>query len=212
MTTNIAESMNSALRHARFLPISVLAEYYRATLQKWFHERRAVLSARTKNLTPWCEKELNARNKESGRMEVLPISFTLFEVHHDNSTYVVDMRARSCTCRVFDLDELPCPHACAVGRKMNLRNLDEYCSLMYRTETVLHAYAEPIMPVGLRHEWDVPEEVKQIVVEPPQLRRPAGRPRSRRIPSTGERVRTRTCTRCGVTGHNRQTCRNPVPL
>ena len=35
MTTNIAESMNSALRHARKLPITPLMESIRAMLQKW---------------------------------------------------------------------------------------------------------------------------------------------------------------------------------
>ena len=40
MTTNIAESMNSALRHARKLPITPLMESIHAMLQKWFHDRR----------------------------------------------------------------------------------------------------------------------------------------------------------------------------
>ena len=40
MTTNIAESMNSALRHAHKLPITPLMESIRAMLQKWFHNRR----------------------------------------------------------------------------------------------------------------------------------------------------------------------------
>ena len=40
MTTNIAKSMNSALRHARKLPITSLMESIRAMLQKWFHNRR----------------------------------------------------------------------------------------------------------------------------------------------------------------------------
>ena len=40
MTTNIAESMNSSLRHARKLPITPLMKSIRAMLQKWFHNRR----------------------------------------------------------------------------------------------------------------------------------------------------------------------------
>ena len=40
MTTNIAESMNSALRHARKLPITPLMESIRVILQKWFQNRR----------------------------------------------------------------------------------------------------------------------------------------------------------------------------
>ena len=40
MTTNIAESMNSALRHAHKLPITPLMESIHAMLQKWFNNRR----------------------------------------------------------------------------------------------------------------------------------------------------------------------------
>ena len=40
MTTNIVESMNSALRYARKLLITPLMESIRAILQKWFHNRR----------------------------------------------------------------------------------------------------------------------------------------------------------------------------
>ena len=46
MTTNIAESMNSVLRHARKLPITPLMKSIRAMLQKWFHDRR-ILAERT---------------------------------------------------------------------------------------------------------------------------------------------------------------------
>ena len=40
MITDIIESMNSALRHARKLPITPLIESIRSMLQKWFHNRR----------------------------------------------------------------------------------------------------------------------------------------------------------------------------
>jgi hypothetical protein len=212
MTTNISESVNSAMRHARCLPISVLVEYYRATLQKWFYDRRTLLAACPLYLTPAVEKISEARKKQSDHMTVIPISHTAHEVRHDGRLYIVDMRARSCTCRAFDLDQLPCEHAFAAGRSMKLRNLDEYCSPLYTVERVLHAYAEPIFPVGEKCDWDVPEEVKNRVVKAPETRIPAGRPRRRRIPSVGERVRSSTCTRCGVSGHNRQTCRNTVSL
>ena len=40
MTTNIAKSMNSALRPVHKLLITPLMESIRAMLQKWFHNRR----------------------------------------------------------------------------------------------------------------------------------------------------------------------------
>ena len=46
MTTNIAELMNSALRHGHKLPIIPLMESVRVILQKWFHDKR-ILAERT---------------------------------------------------------------------------------------------------------------------------------------------------------------------
>ena len=40
MTTNIAESFNALVKNARGLPITMLVEFIRGTLQRWFHERR----------------------------------------------------------------------------------------------------------------------------------------------------------------------------
>ena len=51
MTTNIAESMNSTLRHALKLSITPLMESIRAMLQKWFHERRILVERTVTPLT-----------------------------------------------------------------------------------------------------------------------------------------------------------------
>jgi len=212
MTTNIGESMNARLKDARYLPITVLADYFRSLLQQWFDERRLHHSQSDSHLTTWAEKIISERRKELDRMRVRGINFTMFEVYTGDNSYVVDLQGRTCTCRVFDLDQLPCAHVMAVCKYCNLRSCDEYCSPMYTVERLLHAYACPVIPVGNSVEWIVPDEVKNIVVLPPEMRRPAGRPKKLRIPSVGEEVHTRTCSRCGQHGHNRKTCKNPVPL
>ena len=51
ITTNIVESMNLALRHARKLPITPLMESIRAMLQKWFHNRRIFIERTATPLT-----------------------------------------------------------------------------------------------------------------------------------------------------------------
>ena len=48
-----------------------------------------------------------------------------------------------------------------------------------------------------------------MVVQPPKFRRQAGRPKTQRIPSRGERVYRKKCGRCGETGHTRLRCSNP---
>ena len=40
MTSNIAESMNSALRHARKFSVMALVEFNRSLMQTWFYDRQ----------------------------------------------------------------------------------------------------------------------------------------------------------------------------
>ncbi|GMN71753.1 hypothetical protein TIFTF001_055181, partial [Ficus carica] len=67
-------------------------------------------------------------------------------------------------------------------------------------------------PIGSADGWDVPEEVRSKIVNPPNTKRGPGRPRVRRILSQGEEHESVRCGRCNGYGHNRQTCTNLVPL
>jgi len=42
LTSNSAESMNAMSKDARKLPVTTLVEFFRASLQKWFYERRTI--------------------------------------------------------------------------------------------------------------------------------------------------------------------------
>lgn len=76
----------------------------------------------------------------------------------------------------------------------------------------MHAYAEPINPVGDESDWNIPLELHERNVKPPRLRIPAGQLRKQQILSQGEDIITRRCFQCYVVGHNCATCKNPIPL
>ncbi|KAH9726740.1 SWIM-type domain-containing protein [Citrus sinensis] len=100
----------------------------------------------------------------------------------------VDVLQKTCSCNEFQIDQFPCEHVVAV------------------------LYAESIYPVGPQEEWDVSEEVRAYVLSPPMKKREVGRPRTTRIPSQGEDIVHRKCSRCGLRGHNRLTCTAATPL
>ncbi|XP_022155904.1 uncharacterized protein LOC111022906 [Momordica charantia] len=56
MTTNIAESMNAVLVHARYLSVTALLEHCKALLQRWFYERRTYASTRASILTDYAKR------------------------------------------------------------------------------------------------------------------------------------------------------------
>ncbi|CAF1854256.1 unnamed protein product [Brassica oleracea] len=56
----------------------------------------------------------------------------------------------------------------------------------------------------------MPHDIADVTINPPKTRRPSGRPKDKRIPSTGEvhapkkpKVVPNKCGCCGGTSHNR---------
>ncbi|KAG5629003.1 hypothetical protein H5410_000720 [Solanum commersonii] len=75
----------------------------------------------------------------------------------------LDLLAKSCTCKVFDIDKVPCPHAmtalrCQYGDDYG-RRIYEYSSSYYSVEVYLIAYVEEIKPVPSEETWEVPIEI-----------------------------------------------------
>ncbi|KAF3530736.1 hypothetical protein DY000_02038324 [Brassica cretica] len=79
------------------------------------------------------------------------------------------------------------------------------------------AYQESINPIAVPEDgWSVPQVVENSEVLPPETRRSLGRNRKRRYETVEDKIRSsqrsqggqlRKCSRCGLGGHNRATCK-----
>lgn len=139
--------------------------------------------------------------------------FEVVDKDHGKS-WAVNLYHKSCTCRVFQVDNFICPHAIAACKFRNYV-VEDYISTYYTKENWYSSYAGVIHPYGSVETWQIPENIKEVVVNPPKCaKRGAGRPKKNRMPSTGEGETSsqRKCSRCKQVGHNRQTCKNPIPL
>ncbi|KAG5622684.1 hypothetical protein H5410_007902 [Solanum commersonii] len=117
MTSNIAESLNSATKDARDLPVTRLLEEMRKLIEKWNYDKsKEALYTNTK-LTAKYESILADNLEIALHMMVRPSSDYLHTVTHMGKTFIVCIKAKTCTCQQFQLDELPCPHALAVLHK-----------------------------------------------------------------------------------------------
>ncbi|GMN48651.1 hypothetical protein TIFTF001_017807 [Ficus carica] len=125
--------------------------------------------------------------------------------------WIVDISEETCTCRLFQVDQIHCPHAMAV---CNHRRIDpyNYCSNYYTKDYLYACYSSVVHPIGSAEGWDVPKEVRSQIVNPPNTKRGPSRPRVCRILSQGEEHEPIRCGRCNGYEHNRQTCTNSVPL
>ncbi|CAL8168190.1 unnamed protein product [Prunus armeniaca] len=212
MTTNIAESINSVLRFARTLPVVHLIGEIMNLLVKWFTERRELALKCTTTLCPnFGEKKLRNRLEDAATMNVVKVNNAQFNVLDGHMDGLVDLTNNTCSCRKFQLEQLPCKHVVAVCRFLKV-NVYSKASRYYTRKTWMDAYSDSIYPIQPHGMWDIPEDVRSRVVLPPIARVMPGRRKKIRIPSQGEGTIRRKCSRCGSAGHNKSTCKNTIPL
>ncbi|XP_022849883.1 uncharacterized protein LOC111371973 [Olea europaea var. sylvestris] len=211
MTSNIVESVNAVTKSAKDYPILALLESLRQILQSWFCRHKEDAQGTFTTLSIKYEKKMREMSTDMRNLRVSPINQAMFSVSGESFSFVVDIENRTCTCRMLQVDQLPCPHALAMFASMKMDPY-EYCSYYYTSEAFENTYQEIIFPVGNPAEWTVPNDVHDIVVIAPNQKRSCGRPTEKRFRAAYEENITVKCGRCGESGHNRRTCSRLVPL
>ncbi|XP_074347535.1 uncharacterized protein LOC141686396 [Apium graveolens] len=174
MTSNLAESLNSVPMSIRELPICTMLESLRALLQKWSWRNRNEAIATSTKLTKKYEEILKKNYLCSLDLTVYPTTHILFEVIKGERKNVVDLNARTCTCKRFQMDQIPCAHAIAVFQKCNMDTYNYY-SPYYKKENMVDAYKETVYPVGNKDNWVVPDNVSSLIIYPPKGKIRVGR-------------------------------------
>ncbi|XP_050944055.1 uncharacterized protein LOC127150391 [Cucumis melo] len=139
--TNISESMNSTLKEQRELSVIGLLESIRSLVQKWFYERRTKWSFQRTQLSIYAEDMIRESLRESRSMNIYPVDQHEFEVHHRKKQFVVNILNRTCSCRQWDLDLIPCSHACIALSTRNL-NLHLYTDKFYYVSNLINLYTD----------------------------------------------------------------------
>ena len=185
-TTNNAESINSVVRCARKWPLRGLCDTIVEKLGGWFHTRRLNAANRAELVSEYVTTEMYVRWETSLYLTVRPLSEVEFHVGTGPAAVVVHLDTRKCDCREFDVDRFPCCHAIAA---CNWRGMDPgtLVDKKYSKQALADVYKESLYPVPPEARWTVPEDVASIVCLPPAVRRPVGRPVTKRKPSRGER-------------------------
>ncbi|XP_058099681.1 uncharacterized protein LOC131244031 [Magnolia sinica] len=211
VTTNISECVNALFKEAREYPVTKLIEAVRCKIQELFYKRRESAASFVGPLTPWAEQQLKDLIQKARDVRCHPISRDEYHVV-GNYNDTVKLSSLSCTCREFDMKGYPCLHALSSCINYNLSHYS-YCSPFYTVQNYLSTYNESVYPVRDMSEWEIIDGFKEYCakIKPPGQKRPSGRPKKLRIPSRGEESKTLKCGRCNQSGHNRRTCKFPIP-
>ena len=227
ITSNIAESLNSALLEACEKPILGMFEHMRQHLMSWFAERwgidsvvppnQIVVSKVTKKIQELivgqarCYCFLSATNVD---FEVLSL--------RTNDCYIVKLPQMTCTCFAWQSTGIPCSHATGIIL-FHKENPQTYVQAFLSFDAYRRTYANAIYPPAANVADNTPifgplqysdnrnaqaDRADRII--PPHARRAAGRPKVRRIRGGVEgpfgQRRAKRCGCCNGIGHSNTTC------
>lgn len=185
MTSNLAESLNSALAEAREFPIVGLIEYIRSMVMRWFSNRRGGATTNVSTLTPRVAAMVARNFIVSTGSEVRHIINMEYEIRDQVGAFNrVDLERKTCSCKEYDLLGIPCTHAVAAAVNSGLK-VDTLVATEYSNTYWLLSYTGSVNPVRVPVIEDVDSSAGMKLL-PPTTRRPSGRPRKSRIPSCGE--------------------------
>ncbi|XP_013633143.1 PREDICTED: uncharacterized protein LOC106338792 [Brassica oleracea var. oleracea] len=204
-TSNSVESMNNVFREARRWALRPMLDCIINTFSDWFNQHRKDVvsgSVETK-LGPLVENHLH---------DLWPVARTLpvrelnsYELEYevtdsDGSMFLANLVAKTCTCKVWDYEKIPCLHGLdayiyytkcgdeGVGTRRDVHiHYHELCSKYYWTELWALAYSRTLYVVSDKSSWNVPDDIKELNIIPPNRITWKERRRVKRHPSCGER-------------------------
>ncbi|GJX36553.1 transposase, MuDR, MULE transposase domain protein [Tanacetum coccineum] len=190
MTSNCAESINALTKTVRKVPITMLMDYYRDLIQRWYFERRYTGEDEpaVDELSRFAVEKVRHRMLKSVTWTVYGVDrFRVYQVRDNKRFHLVDLAKRECSCRKWKLSVLPCGHVCALSRCLGMTNCNRWAKAWFSKRT--------------------------LKVLPPALVKPQpGRPKNKdRIGSQGEDPIINRCFRCDTMGHHRDACHSSVP-
>jgi len=89
---------------------------------------------------------------ESKSFSATPAGRFLYEVDNQRERHVVDLINRTCNCRLWDLNEIPCKHEIIAIYK-NIETPEDYTDPCYLKQTYMEIYKDLLPPMLGQLEW-----------------------------------------------------------
>lgn len=208
---NLAECFNYWITKFRDKTILVMLEGIRGSLMRRYQRKREIIAAMEGNVGPKIKEKLEIEEDEAGHCTPTFAGDGLFEVECRGRRYAVNLPAKTCGCRKWDVSGIPCAHAIS-SIWHGGGNPEDYLSPYFGKEMYLKAYTPIIYPVPSEEQW---ARTNQPIIEPPKARASSGRPKKLRNRGADETLNPYTvrkggtknqCRMCKKYGHNTRTC------
>lgn len=217
LLNNLCECFNRYILDARDKGIITMFELIRVKLMK---RLKAKSDLGNKWKEGWCPKILNILEKSNQSAWLFHATFSggpRVQVSGAGEQFVVDLEARTCSCRRWQLNGIPCTHAipAILGQNEDPKN---YLANCYNVHTYQQVYQNHIEPINGLDQWPiVPEMV--LIIPPEPVKKKKGRKKmlrrkepeeieqaaAKRALSRKRRIVIR-CRKCGGLNHNIRSC------
>ncbi|CAH9146031.1 unnamed protein product [Cuscuta epithymum] len=213
ITNNMAETFNGYIINARTKHLIYMLEDIRAALMQRLVIKRQEMENAGSSICPRIEAKLEMEKAKAAYCDVLPSTLVTFQVNMNLDSLNVDLAARTCTCRRWDMSGIPCCHAIACIFFLH-HEPEDYVESCYKREVYLRAYAGSIPPIEGERHWPRIE----CPLYPPPIKIGPGRPRVNRKKDPFEDPKKSgkltkhgmeiTCSICQTKSHNKRRCPN----
>jgi hypothetical protein len=218
VTNNLAECFNSKFKSVKGLLLWQAFDKMRQMIMIKMALRKRIAETQYvgHQMLPSLIKALHLKARGQ-KMKCIRSSTYEGEVTYTDSKnrvwrYPVNLTARECSCRQWQIRGKPCIHALHLINVIGGADgeVDQYCSEYFSVAKFMATYADNVPALLGKDQWNIVDPGFKL--HSPVMTRPPGRPKKNRF-RTGEEGRLpkrRACRKCGVLGHIARLCTNPV--
>ncbi|GKU94372.1 hypothetical protein SLEP1_g7874 [Rubroshorea leprosula] len=106
---------------------------------------------------------------------MLPKALVEYEIKERNDSFLVNVCDHTCTCRVWQLNGIPCRHA-MLSIQHREENFEDYVHPRYKRQAYINTYKHCIIPLDGMERW---EETGMPPLDPPVERKTMGKPKKK---------------------------------
>ncbi|XP_066314202.1 uncharacterized protein [Miscanthus floridulus] len=213
VTNNLAESFNKWIKKDKGKHLDDLLDTFRQKLLIKWNMRKKVANKFEGKILPHIVKKLR-EDSYNLDIDVITESDGVAEVCAKGSSdnafrFVVNLRQRTCVCRVWQGTGLPCRHAIAYITSIPGAKLEDYVDNCYSVEKFRAAYGGVIPSILDKSMWS--KATHGFFMHPPLLKSTAGRSKNRHKGAleggSRKKIKRHECPICHQLGHHWYTCK-----
>jgi len=211
VVNNLSEVFNKMILDVRGKPIRTMLDGIKDKLMVKYSKIRQKTKTTRWEITPFYAKKLEEAKKHSRECKAKNADIGLWQVSTKGTdVHAVDLRARTCGCKAWDLTGIPCNHAISVISKIK-QHPEDYVHDFFKKDMYREAFKHVIYPVPGPDEWP---KTDTRDIDPPVFREKPGRKQTVRrkgvhempAPRDSSRMGSITCSNCKLVGHRFPSC------